>query len=153
MEAVVAIDINLHAAYFENAISKDISHSDDTRDYESWFLASRNHKIISDSIGSREERVAGLDQTDENANALYDVGSLLISDPIPREQFRETIYPQLEESFTEAKHVDFFDGKTNKTLIVAPIILVRKGDLNDDRHTRETDEYTGLYIGLVPKES
>ena len=49
--------------------------------------------------------------------------------------------------------MDFFDGETNKTLIVAPIILFRKGDLKDDHHTRETDEYTGLYIGLVPKES
>ena len=61
MEAVVAIDINLHAEYFKNAISKDISHSDDTRDYESWFLASRNHMIISDSIDSKKGQVVSQD--------------------------------------------------------------------------------------------
>ena len=56
------------------------------------------------------------------------------------------------EELTQAEAVEFFDGEKNKMLIVAPVKLIRKGDLTDDQYTRETDEYTGLYIGLVPKD-
>ena len=43
-------------------------------------------------------------------------------------------------------------GETNKTLIVAPIILIRNGDYIEYHYEREKDEYLGLYIGLVPAD-
>ena len=57
------------------------------------------------------------------------------------------------EDFTEVKAIEYFNGETNKTLVVAPIILFRKGDRTGVQHERETDEYMGLYIGLVPVET
>ena len=47
----MAIDIDLQADYFQEAISKDLfdPQSEDDLRYEKWFLASRNHKIVIES--------------------------------------------------------------------------------------------------------